>query len=390
MSSDDLEPVDLQSIELQPVDLQPVGAETGGDAPRFDGDQDRRPSWIWIGIVGAVLVAWAAIALITHGSHDSSAPPPTPPPTAVPSPSVVPTAQVDPVTTLAPKLWTGLRGLGSGRFAAVIADRLFVLNDASTEAEASLITLPEGHLTIDEQSGSSILASTFAETLVATTSKATRTLTVRDTAIPAASPGQWWYLRNDGTIRADSAATPLRIPTGLRVVAALKDGFVGIDAPDFRWVFWSGATSTRAGTVKNLLAPGYQLLVTGPNLAVFKFGCGYSGCGIAIVDVEHGAITTNRFPSAPQFAAFSPDDSRLALASNQGDVMILDTKTGGVVSGGRTISAAVGALPFSWTPDGRSLLVVGTHDVKVVRASDGVITKVIPATAGLEQLVALP
>ncbi len=71
--------------------------------------------------------------------------------------------------------------------------------------------------------------------------------------------------------------------------------------------------------------------------------------------------------------------------------MILDTKTGGVVSGGRTISAAVGAIPFSWTPDGRSLLVVGIHDVKVVRAaSDGVITKVIPATAGLEQLVALP
>lgn len=382
MSTDDLEPIDLEPVDLQPADLQ-----GDGDGPRLDGDQDRRPSWIWIGLVGVVLVAWAAIALTNRGSHAASAPPPRAPPTAAPFPSVVPTAHVDPITTLAPKLWTGLRGLGSGRFAVVVDDRLYVVNDADTEAEASLIPLPDGHLTIDGESGSSLLAATFEHTLVATTSKATRTLAVSDTAIQAAPPGQWWFLRSDGTIRADPAGTPLRIPTGLRIVAAMKNGFIGIDAPDFRWVLWSGPTS---GTMRAIAPPGYQLLVAGPDLAVFKYGCGYNGCGIAIVDVEHGGITTNRFSSAPQYAAFSPDDSRLALASNQGDVMIVDTKTGGVVSGGRTISAAVAALPFSWTPDGRWLLVVGTDDVKLVRAADGVITKVIPETSGLEQLVALP
>ncbi len=364
MAEDDLEPVDLEPVDLEPVDLEP-----GDDPLRFERRRDRRPAWIWIGLVGVGLAAWAAIALTTRGGH---APPAPTTPASEP--------HVDRVAVLAPVLRTALQSVGSGRFAAVIDDRLYVFDDTGPE---TLVALPEGHATITDQSGSNLLASTFQQTLVSTQPIGTRTLSSRDVAIRAVTPGRWWLLRDDGTLRLDHRSEFEREPVGLRVVAAVADGFVALDVHS-GWVLWSN------GTVRPIEPLGAQLLTTGPRTVAFKNRCGYNGCSLEVVDLPRATVTTVQLSRVPEFAAFSPDGTRLALATTLADVYILDPKTGGEVARTHSRNSPSPSLPFTWTPDSRALLVVQDQDIAILRASDGVETRVIAGTDGLQQIATLP
>jgi hypothetical protein len=370
MTEDDLPPIDLEPVDLEPVDLEPVDVEPVGDESRFEGARDRRPAWIWVGVFGAGLAAWAVIALTTRDDHTHPA-------------STTPTSEphADRRAVLTPRLRTVLRGLGSDRFAAVIDDRLYVLDEA--RPEASLVRLPEGHVTITDQSGSSLLASTFEETIVSTRPIGTRTLSPRDVALRAVAPAQWWLLRNDGTIRRERGGELEGVPPGLRVVAAVRDGFVALDARS-GWVLWSHSTVRPIGPL------GAQLLTTGPRTIVFKNNCGYNGCALEILDLARGTVTTTQLSRVPEFAAFSPDGTRLALATTLADVYILDAKTGVEVARTRSRDSPTPSLPFTWTPDSRALLVVQDHDVEILYASDRLANRVIAATDGLQQLVTLP
>jgi hypothetical protein len=349
MTEDDLEPVDLE-----PVDLEP------DDGSRVERARDRRPAWIWVGLVGAGLAAWGAIALTTRGGHARPAP-------ATPTSAPL----VDRLAVLTPRLRTGLQALGSDRFAAVIDDRLYVVDEA--RPEASLVQLPEGHVTIADQSGPSLLASTFEQTLVSTQPISTRTLSPRDVAIRAVAPGRWWLLHDDGTVRLDHRSEFERVPSGLRVVAAVRDGFVALDTRS-AWVLWSHST------VRPIATLGAQLLTTGPRTIAFKNNCGYSGCALEIVDLARGTFTTVQLSRVPEFAAFSPDGTRLALATTLADVYIIDAKTGAEIARTHSRNAPSPSLPFTWTPDGRALLVVQDHDVEIVHASDGLGTSLIAGT----------
>ncbi len=370
---------ELEPIDLEPVDLEPGDRELDGDDSRFDRGRGRRPPWIWVGVAGVGLAAWAAVALTSGTNHPRPAS--NPPSTSTPGGVAAAAPRVDRITTLASALWTGLRGVGSGRFAAVVDDRLYLMYEARTEGEAVLVPLPEGHVTIDDQSDSSLLATTFQETLVSTASRATRTLSVRDVAIRAVQPDSWWLLRNDGTIRDDHGGASRRVPTGLRVVATVRDGFVALDARS-AWVIWSGST------IKPIASAAGQLLAAGPRSIVLKNNCAYNGCSLQIVDLARGTIATSWLPRVFDHAVFSPDGTRLAIASTLGDAYILDTKTGAVVVGLSGLSQN-SSLPFSWTRDGRELVVVQAHGIQVLRASDGTVLATIPETEGLEQLFAL-
>jgi hypothetical protein len=378
MDHDDLEPIDLEPIDLEPVD--PARAR---DESRFDRDRPRsRGARLGlIGVVAVALAAWAAIALTTHGRNQAV--PPTPAPTSVPAPSATLPERVDTIDTLAPQLWTGLRGIGSGRFAAIVDDRLYLLDKASTEAQATLVRLPEGHVTIDDQSGSSLLASTFSQTIVSTAPLGTRTLAVRDGAIRGAGSTRWWIGRGDGTLHDDRTGAVLHLPPNLRIVAAIEEGLLALDQQS-RWVVWSPSATLPVAPA------GGQLLAAGAHTVAIQYACGDSGCPVVIADPGRGTSTKEQLSLVPQYAVFSPDDTRLAIATGGGAMELLDAASGRELIRIARPDATVTSLPLSWTADSRTLLVVRRDEIDILRGSDGIATSSITGTAGLEQLVALP
>ena len=130
--------------------------------------------------------------------------------------------------------------------------------------------------------------------------------------------------------------------------------------------------------------------VTGPRTVAFKNNCGYNGCALELLDLARGAVTTVQLSRVPEFATFSPDGTRIVLATTLADVYVFDARTGLEIARTRSRNAPSPTLPFTWTPDGRALLVVQDHGVEVLQASDGRRTRVIAGTDGLQQLVALP
>jgi WD40 repeat protein len=378
----DFGPGEFDPLDLEPVDLEPVDLEPADDETRFERPRRGSSGRIWIAIAGAAIVAGAVVVLTHRGTHarPAATPAPTNEPTTSTATSTTVLPPVNHIIYVAPALQSELRAVGSGRFAAIVDDRLYVI-DATTPS-MTLVPLPEGHVTIDDQNGSSLLVSTFEQTLVSTQPISTRTLSARDFAIKAKDPAQWWLLRDDGTVRIyDGAGQP--VPDGLRPVAALQDGFVALDTHS-AWVVWS-----RSG-IRPIAHVGDQLLATQTHTIAFKSDCGYSGCSLHLLDLADGTLTSTGISQIPEFAAFSPDGTRLAVATTTGGVFVVNTATGEIVTGTRALSSSSPSLPFTWTPDSRELLVVQDHAVEFRRASDGRVTKVVSGTDGLEQLVALP
>jgi hypothetical protein len=368
--------------DLEPIELEPVDLEMGDDDSQFERGPrtNRTRAWLAAGIVGIGLAAWAAVALTTKESR--------PRPSATPATTAPPAtfARVDAVTQLTPVLRSGLRHIGSGRFAAVIEDRLYILD--TRLAEQHQVALPEGHATIDDQSGPSLSVSTFQETLVSTQPTTTRVLSAHDIALRAVEPAQWWLLRDDRTVRNDRTRETVLEPDGLRVSAVLEQGFVALDLPHSRWVLWSPSSN---GTTTKPLAPiGYKLIGSGARSIVFWYGSSLAANEIEIVEPPGTATVTTLVPGIPQFAGFSPDGTRLAVASTLGQVVILDSKTGSELAVTQSIRLPSPSVSFTWTPDGRSLLVVQDHRIEIHRAADGLTTNEIEIPEGLQQLVALP
>jgi len=373
-------PDEFDPVDLEPVDLEPVDLERGDDTERFERRRGRRPAWFWIAPIAAALVAWAAVALTNHGTH--AHPTATPASTSQPtSATTVPAPPVDRISNVAPTLQAELRTVGSGRFAAVVDDRLYVID--TTRPSITLVPLPEGHVTIDDQNGPSLLVSTFEQTLVSTEPIATHTLSAHDFAIKADVSAQWWLLRDDGSVRADDGGTGRPVPDGLRPVAAVPDGFVALD-PHSSWVVWSPSGIRPVGQL------GAQFLATHARTIAFRSDCAYNGCALHLVDLAHGTLTTTGLSQIPEFAAFSPDGTRLALSTTTGGVFVVDTTTGRIVTATRALTSSSPSQPFTWTPDGRELLVVQEHDIEFRRASDGATTRVVRATDGVQQIAALP
>jgi hypothetical protein len=379
MSADDGPPIDLEPIDLEPVDLEPTR-----DLARFDRDRGPggRPRWIWIAVGACGLAAWAAIGLTTRPAHTSRETTPT---TTVPA---VPAVRVDHVKVAGVALQTGLARLGVERFASVIDDRLYTFDAA--RGAPTLVPLPEGHVTITDQNGSSLLAWTFQQTLVSTNPISIRPFPARVTAIRAATPGRWWLLGN-GTIRRDQGDTVAPVPAGLHVIGAVDGGFVAYDDAG-RWLLWSNRARTPGGTITPISypLPLEQFLVASSRWVVFVGGCGYSGCNIYIYDVRERRLEQIHLTGVPAFGTFSPDGTRLAISTNQGDVYVLDSGNGQTLARTTSVAPPSPTLPISWTADTRALLVVQDGRIEIRRATDGAIVGAIDNTDGVQQVIALP
>ena len=72
-------------------------------------------------------------------------------------------------------------------------------------------------------------------------------------------------------------------------------------------------------------------------------------------------------------------------------MFVIDTKSGDrTIVQTQSVESGTPSLPFTWTPDSRSLLIVQNNDIEIRRATDGSLTSLIRGHDGLQQLIALP
>lgn len=371
--ADGLEPVELEPFDLEPVDPEPIAVEFDPASARARAHADRRRRAAWIAAAVAALIAFAAVAAVgnrNRGRARAESPATSTPPG---------TDTVDPVRALVLHLgryWPGGEAI-------VMDGRLYVARARDARPE---LVVPELPAVIEEQSGSSLLISTFPELLVATEPNiASHVLSPRTVAIAAREPDEWWILHDDGTIRDTITGNVLRPPAGLRIAAEVDHGFIALDVPHDRWVVWRGDP-----VMPRLVNSRAQLIGAQGSIAVFRSGCTINGCALEIFDLAHRSAIDGYLPGVPDFAAFSPTGSRLALASTLGDVFLVDPADGAVIA--RTRSRVLPSLssPIAWSTDGQHLIVVQQDSVEVRNATDGAVADVVTGTAGLEQLAGLP
>jgi len=367
----DLEPVELEPIELEPIEFR--GPDDLGVEPVTP--RRRRPTRLaWTAATAAALVAVGAVAVAGRHHHSDSAAPPAPPATAAP----IGTAP-DPVGELVQRLapyWPGGQAI-------VMYGRLYVAR--ARDAHPALV-VPELRAVIEDQSGPSLLISTFPELLVATEPNiAQRVLSPRAVAIRAAEPDEWWILHDDGSIRDTVTGEVLRPPAGLRITAAVPHGFVALDVPHNRWVVWSGDPS-----MSTLMPARADLLAAQGSMLIFRSNCTIDQCAVEIVDLAHRTEIDAYVPAVPDFAILSPTGDRVALASTLGDVFLVNTADGGVIARSRSRSLPSLSNPVAWSTDGEHLVIVQQDSVEVRNATDGSVSDVITGTAGLDQVAGLP
>ena len=195
---------------------------SSGDRPAAGG--------VWIAFVGAGLAAWAAIALTDRAARGQLRAPPTAVPDRGPFPPFVPAAQ-DRIATVGAATCGRAGAVGSGRFAMVIDDRLYVVERRDHRADGSLIPYRKATPTIDDRVARRCWRRPSARCSSPPTRSRPARSSAHDTAIPAVAPGAMVVPAQRRHDPRRSSATPPRIPTGLRLVAALSDGFVGLDHP---------------------------------------------------------------------------------------------------------------------------------------------------------------
>jgi len=379
ISADDVEAVDLEPVDLdlEPVDLELVDPADVRVERRPDGRRDERRRIVaLLTAVVAIVVAFAFVAVKRSGQTARRAAPPAVPTTGI-SPAF---GAADPVSALMRRL----KPYWPDGEAIVMFGRIYVARARDPKPE---LVVPERKAVIDDQSGSSLLLSTFPELLVATEPRvASRLLSRTSIAVRATEPDEWWILTSDGALRdSSSSKNVLHPPSGLRVAAAVPDGFVALDVRHSQWVVWSGEPSTRP-----IIDSHAQLVAARGPTILFRSGCTIDGCSVEVFDLARRSVVHAYVPGVPDFAVFSPTGSRLALASSLGDVFLMDPATGDMIAHTRSRTLPSLSSPVAWSSDGQRLIVVQDDSVEVRDAMNGTVSDVITGTTGLEQLVGLP
>jgi hypothetical protein len=363
---------DVEPVDLEPVDPAELRIELDG---RYDTRRDDRRRVALIGVVVAVAAAFTAAALLGRVHHARRA---APRPAPVPTTSAEANDGSDRVTRLVGRL---------GRYwpdgeAMVMDGRLYV----SRAHDLRPVVVPDMQGFVGDQSGSSLLISTFPELLVATQPQITsHALSPRSIAVRAAEPGEWWILSDNGALRDTVSGAVLYPPNGLRVAAAVPHGFIALDVRRGRWVLWTGAP-----VPEPIVDARAQLVAAQGTTAVFRSDCTINGCALEIYDLTRRSAIDAYLPGVPEFAAPSPTGSRLALASTLGDVFLMNPANGALIARSRSRVLPTLSSPIAWSSDGQHLIVVEKDSVEVRNADNGAVTEIISRTAGLEQLAGLP
>jgi hypothetical protein len=378
VSGDDLEPVDLEPIDLEPIDL---------DA-EFDGpDEARRRTSARFRFASIVLVVLVAVAVVGIGMTDTDQPDATP--TTLTLPTDTPTRRSFGVRPLAPDrapehtvgvLFDALHDVGTGRFAAVVNDRFYVL-DARARTARHLASLGL-YASVEARSGNSLLVRTRTGSLLLGTDRDVVTdLREYRMALPARVRDRWWLVDHFGELR-DSAFGRVRpIPDGIRLIGEFANGFLVLG--DDGYAVWDGTTAARRP-----LAIEGAVLAADDVAVVTRFGCSTTSCAVDIFNDDSGSRRQFPVSNIPNAAAFSASRSYLALVSTRSEVTIVDMQGAPVWfnAGGR--AGTVPPPPFSWTTNTDELLVVEQNALVIWRGPDAP-PRTVVGVPGLEQIVAL-
>lgn len=381
---DELEPL----APLEP--LEPAGPRVRGDASfgaRRTPPSGRRGRRARAVLAGAAMFCVAAIAWVAistdhrRGAHDERA--------SVPISAAVTTTTV--TSTTVPSFGPDPFGASSGRFAAVVDGRLWLVDAGRREA-----------LGVQGVDRARIVAVSGWSLLVQSEDPADpgRRFVVdgrNGDAHPAADGtwfprigGGWWIASGRGLI---SGAERIGVPAGVVPLEQVNGGFVVAPMSGGALSLWdprSGSQRTlgRLPYTRLLGADANRIALAGPRCP----SPASPMCSIEIVDVATGRIIALPVPFFDQFvrnAVFSSDGRRVAMWGTKG-VSLHDTASGASFV---TLTAArLTTLPLTFTADARALLVLEAPEpyrqVVVLRAVDGRFVRTWVSAQHLEQLVA--
>jgi len=335
---------------------------------------------------GAAFVAVvASVGLTACGSSHSSGPPASPVPGSATATTVLPSA--------------GLAGLMPGSFVAVVNDTPILVGTDGSAARL-VPNLRTGGL-VDASSGDAVMVSFLPRGLVFSGPS--------DNHFPGAVPagvapipdalGRIWS--NFGQLDARGQLRLIELPPGMQAVAKLRDGYLLSDTKRtalFQWLDGKPPERVATGTARVVAVSGDLVAFggdTGDVLHVLNLATGRT------IDVHAGGFALT--------ARFSPDRGRLALfvlaEGGAESVVLADPGSGRVITRTDTsatssalhqfrgLAAGFQPVPFSWDAKTAQLVVVapgrGTPVVDFVNATDGTVTRSVPAPVGLAQIEVL-
>jgi hypothetical protein len=352
--------------EVEPIELEPLAVDSPTTPPPGN---PFRISRIWIVVLAVGVACWIGIAAFTRKDRSTSAPAPLPIPATTATPS--------PPAALGNAFWNGLDHIGSGRFAAIVDNKLIVYDHGARN-----YGLPAGSLSIEAQSGDALAVRVNGVLQLVQLDLGLVQELGYDRYPLAAEPDHWWVVRNDGAIQKDGAGAATRVPAGLHVLAPMNGGWLADDSTRNEYVVWSGASTTPLAPVASR-----QLLAATADSAAFRSNCSALGCDLEIW-TRRGEVVSHRFPdTAFAGGAFAPDGVHLAVETTDNQIWILD-RAAHVLTSIRDALPYSSAFTFTWSATSDALLIVTSPGLVVVPTT-GAATRNI-ATSDLQQIVALP
>jgi hypothetical protein len=362
MSSDELETIALASPPSPP--------------------RHRGPFLLALVALVAVVIAGGTLAFVSSehpARHDATAP-----------------AAPNPPAFVASKL-----GFDGGRFAIVDNGRLEFV-DVNGVADAT--GAPSGDVSIAAANGLSLIVVTMRHWYLVEPDR--QPVPLPQGNVFARQAGGWWIVQG-GTVGVlgDNSA-PTQLPVHTTAIADTPAGMVLQNATSGDVLLWNPAEPTTPP--RTVVDANAEVLGVGGDEVVWR-PADDGTATVHTVDVAHGNATTIDSPDVTSGAdaSVAPDGKHVAFydRSASGTVSVFDTTNGeplfafasrlfGTFSPFTAVPGPTGfqPLPFSWTPDGRKLIVLGTlYPVPRVTSFDTVdgLAITTPTSFALDQLAAL-
>jgi hypothetical protein len=378
---------DLDGLEV--VDLWD---ETGSFEERAPMPGSRPPTHLRWWIAGGVVALLAIVALALTRNDDSG------------NDSAESATTTTAVPTQADAVSQTLMGyLPPGDFAVVVDGELRIVDTEDNEA-LTASDVGAGNVWIGRRLGSDLVIGSGAQLNVFDLDGGVVHVPRSEHLLPSLSTSRWLRAREGFLFEAGDAAASGSYPDNVQPVASLRDGLLVRDVRG-RLAIWNAGEGVGD-------APGLPEVFGGAVVAAEPTRVAVANLDPAprldLVDLAAGSHVTAALAPGhlPRSGRFSPDGTRLALAvdSPAGPrALIIDTVSGHYISSSpRTVPVAttsglepfVEPLPFTWTEDGRVLMVIqgrATSESRLsrFRAVDGRFVGSIAGIGGLEQIESL-
>jgi hypothetical protein len=344
----------------------------------------RRRATIVVAVVALVVlvIAGGALAFVTTEHHA--------PPRAAPTP---------PLTQ--PSFNAPSLGISDGRF-AVVDDGHLAFVDAHNGA-IDTAGAPAGDVAIAAVNGPSLIAVAMRHWYLVEPGRAAVPLPPGN--VFARQTGGWWIAQGDHVSVLGDPAPPIRLPARTTAIADTSVGLVLQNNTDNHVSVWNPAGRNSPRAIVNADA---EILAVGGNQIVWR-PADNGTAEVRVVDVVHGRSITITRPDLTSGvdASVAPDGKHVAFydRSGGGTVALFDIANGAVLfdfdsrafgtfSPFTAVPGPTGyqPLPFTWTPDGRKIIVLGTlypvPRITAMDTQDG-IAITTASTFALDQVAAL-